>query len=153
MKINLTKKQYRDLLLSVVIGTYIREGVDEQEGIDFRGVRDVEDYLISLAKDFDAEDLTQNFEGSLMISDELIEEYHERYIEAFEEESFWSTLVRLLGQRDYEQHATSAEREEVARRDGWFGGVIDKYYQKYEDEFETRGIERLTIEGAHNGEK
>jgi hypothetical protein len=146
MKIELAKEQYKDLIISVVIGNYIREAVDEQNGKDFRTVSAVQDYLLSLAKDFDAEDMIQNFEGHIMISDNVIEEYHDKYIEEFEEESFWSTLTRLLGQRDYEKYATKAERDEVASRDGWFGDVIDKYYEKYENEFETRGIERLVIE-------
>lgn len=146
MKINLTKKQYRDLLLSVVIGTYIRESVDEQNGRDFREVSEVQDYLISLAKEFDAEDLTQNFEGHLMISDKLSEEYHDLYIEEFEEESFWFNLINRLGLRDFSKHATQEERQVVKDNEGWLSGVIDPYYAKYEKEFEKYGIERLTVE-------
>lgn len=146
MKIELTKEQYKDLLIAVVIGTYIREAVDEQNGKDFSKVRKIEDYLISCAKDFEAEALTQNFEGHTIISDELIEEYHEKYIEEFEQEVFWSTLVQLLGQRDYEKYATKAERDQVRKNNGWFCGVIDTYYEKYEAEFEQYGIARLVID-------
>ena len=41
---------------------------------------------------------------------------------------------------------TKEDREIVAKNDWWLSGVIDKYYEKYEDEFETRGVERLKID-------
>lgn len=153
MKLELTKEQYRDLLISVVIGTYIRGAVDEQNGKDFRKVEEIEKYLLSVAKDFDSEDLTQNFEGHLMISDNLIEEYHENYIEEYEEDFFWHELTTRLGQRDFAENATKEEKELVKKNNGWLGEVIDKYYEKYEDEFENRGVERLRIEDLNHGKK
>lgn len=145
MRINLTKKQYRDLLLSVVIGVYIREAVDEQEGKDFRGVDDVQKYLLSFAKDFDSEDMVEDFGGDLVVSDKMSEEYHDHYIEEFEQDAFWHNLTTALGQRDYEKYATTEEKKEVEKNDGWLTGIIDKYYEKYEKEFEENGIDRLEI--------
>lgn len=145
MKINLTKKQYRDLLLSVVIGTYIRGAVDEQEGKDFSKVEEVEKYLFSLAKEFDSEDLVEEFHDRLIPSQTMIEEYHDHYIEEYDEDHFWHELTTRLGQRDFETHATDEERKKVEENDGWLFDVIDKYYQRYDDEFEKRGIERLVL--------
>jgi len=145
MKLELTKEQYRDLLIAVVIGTYVRSAVDEQNGKDFRKAEEIEDYLLSVAKDFESEDLTQNFEGHLLISDDLIEEYHEKYIEEYEQEFFWHELTTRLGQRDFAENATTEERELVEKNAGWLSGVIDKYYEKYEKEFETSGVDRLKI--------
>lgn len=148
MKLELTKEQYKDLLIAVVIGTYIRSAVDDSNGKDFRKVEEIEDYVLSVAKDFDSGDLIQNFEGHLMISDDLIEEYHEKYIEEYEQDFFWHELTTRLGQRDFAQNATEEEKRQVEANDGWLGGVIDKYYEKYEEEFEKRGIERLKIDKA-----
>ncbi len=144
MKINLTKKQYRDLLLTVLVGTYIRGGVDEQEGKDFRKVEEIERYLLSFAKDFDSEDLVEKFKGILIPSDTLSGE-QERYIDEYEEEYFWHGLTTRLGQRDFEVNATDEERKKVEENDGWLWNVIDKYYKRYDDEFEKRGLERLVL--------
>lgn len=148
MKLELTKEQYRNLLIAVVIGTYVRSAVDDSNGKDFRKAEEIEDYLLAVAKDFESEDLTQNFEGHLMISDDLIEEYHENYIEEYEQDFFWHELTTRLGQRDFAENSTKEERELVDKNSGWLGVVIDKYYEKYEEEFETRGIERLKIDVA-----
>jgi len=145
MKINITKKQYRDLLLAVLIGTYIRGGVDDQEGKDFTKSEEIEKYLLTLAKDFDAEDMVEEFHGSLLPSDTLQEEYHEHYIEEYEEEHFWHELTTRLGQRDFEANATDEEKKKVEENNGWLGDVIEPYYKKYEDEFEKHGIERLFL--------
>lgn len=147
MKIELTKNQYRDLLLSVIIGEYIREAVDEQNGKDIRNTHDMENYLMSLAKDFDSEDMVENFEGEFLVpSDKVIKEYHDHYIEEFEEESFWHNLITRLGQRDFDKNATKAELEKVKKNEGWLTDVIDTYYEKYENEFEKNGVGRLGID-------
>jgi len=146
MGIDLTKKQYRDLLLSVIIGTYIREAVDESNGKDIKHTRELEDYLMTFAKDFDSEDMIENFEGKFLVpSDAVTKEYHDHYIDEFAEDSFWHNLITRLGQRDFDKHATKEERDKVKKNDGWLTGVIDKYYQKYENEFEERDIDRLEV--------
>ncbi|MFA5431746.1 MAG: hypothetical protein WC319_02560 [Candidatus Paceibacterota bacterium] len=57
MELNLTNEQFRDLLKSVVIGSYIRETYEEINSRDFSKVNDVQDYLLSVAKDFGASDM------------------------------------------------------------------------------------------------
>lgn len=38
------------------------------------------------------------------------------------------------------------EKEMVEKNEGWLGGIIDKYYEKYEEEFEMRDVERLRVD-------
>lgn len=147
MKIEFTKQQYRDLLLSVIIGTYIREAVDELHERDIRRAGDLESYLMSLAKNFDSEDMVENFEKSFWVpSDKVIKEYHEHYIEEYDEDTFWHNLTTNLGQRDFYKNKTEEEKRKVEENEGWLPGVIDKYYKRYEEEFERYGIERLKID-------
>lgn len=145
MKINLTKKQYRDLLLATCIGVYIRGGVDEREGKDFSKAEEIERHLLSFAKDFDSEDLVEEFHETLLPSPKLIAEYHDHYIDEHDEDNFWHELTTRLGQRDFALFGTEEEQERVRARDGWLTGVIDRYYEKYEEEFEEYGTDRLQV--------
>lgn len=132
--------------MSVIVGGYIREAVDELNDKNFSEIRNMEDYLLSLANDFDSGDMVEKLEDGLVIpSDDIIKKYHDYYIDEYEEDSFWHNLITNLGKRDFERGATKRERDVVEKNDGWLTDVIDKYYKKYEKEFDQHGIERLEI--------
>jgi len=145
-KIFFSKKQFRDLLLLVTIGTYIKEAIDEKDGKDLKESREIADYLYKYAKEFGVEDLVENFKGSLICSEKLANLAHEYFIEEYNNDQFWHELETRLAHRDYEKYATVEEKEEVKKNDGFLFGVIDKYIKKYEDEFIEDGIKRLIID-------
>jgi len=145
MHLELNEQQYRELALLVSIGSYIRGGVDDMEGAYTRETDALQEYILSHAKDFNAEDLIERFEKYVVPSSALIARYHDHYIEEHDEDHFWYMLEMTLGQRDFAYHASEEEKEKIRINDGWMGDIIEPYYKRYEEEFETYGIERLRI--------
>jgi hypothetical protein len=145
MHLELNEQQYRELALLVSIGSYIRGGVDDMEGAYTRETDALQEYILSHAKDFNAEDLVERFEKYVVPSRALTAQYHDYYIEEHDDDHFWHMLEMMLGQRDFAYHASEEEKEKVRANDGWMAGIVEPYYERYEEEFETYGIERLRI--------
>lgn len=143
MRVDFTKERYKELLLLVLLGSWVRGGVADLKGEYSPKMDELEDYLLGKAKDFDLEHLTENFKGHMVPSDAFAKEY-EAMIEEYNEDEFWSELEILLGKRDFYEEATKQELETI-EKDGWLSGKADQYYRKYQDEFEKYGIERLRI--------
>lgn len=144
--IELTKKQFRELLLSVIIGTYIREAVAELKDEELDSIGDLEDYIMSFAKDFDSEDMVEKMEEEILIpSDKVCKEYHDEIIEEYDNDEFWTRLARDLGQRDFYRTMSNEEKKFIQKNNGWLPERIHKIYKWYEDEFEKNGLENIKI--------
>lgn len=143
--IEFTKQQYRELLLSLTLGIYIREGVAEARGEDFNKIRNLEDYLLSFAKDFDSIDMVETFgNGILILSDEVCEESDE-IIEEYDDGTFWHHLITDLGQRDFYRTVTTEEDKVLKKEGGRLPERVHEIYEWYEKEFEQNGIENIKI--------
>jgi len=144
MELKLNNEQFRELLIDVVIGTYIREAVLDARGEDFEDVGKLQEYLLFVAKDFNAEDMVENFKGSLIPSEKVCEEYHDKNIEEYNDNEFWHRLETDLGKRDFLKTLTDEERKKI-EKDGWLPDRVNEFYDRYAKEFEKHGIERLYI--------
>ncbi len=142
--IEFTREQYRDLLLSVLVGTYIRESAAELQGKSIKKIGDLEKYLLSLAKEFDSEDMVENFKGHLIPNDKVCKEYHDDIIEEHDNEQFWHRLTVDLGKRDFWKTVTKEEKEKI-EKDDWLPERVNKFYEWYEKEFAENGIENLKV--------
>jgi hypothetical protein len=145
MKIELTKEQYKELLVLVSLGSYIRGAHADKHGEKYDD-SEMSAYLLKYAKDFGLEKLAEKFLGKLIETDEFGEEIDEMR-EEYEEDEFWHRLITLLGQRDFFRTHTEEDIEKIDKKGKW--GSLPKeimdYYAKYEKEFEKHGVERLEI--------
>jgi len=144
MKIDLTEKQFKELLLLVSIGTYIKGAIEDMKGKYYDEAR-VMGYLLGYAKEFGLEDMAEIFEGKLIQSDKFSEKV-DKMMDEYDEDEFWHRLVMYLGKRDFFRETTKEELAEIKKDEfGWLPKKIQEYYARYEKEFEGHGVERLGI--------
>lgn len=148
MKINFTKKQYETLIRGLDAGSSVYgilgDNISEEYKKKSNEIESLEDYLLGFAKDFGREDMTQEFRGKLIMSDELDEELQET-MDEYDNDIFWHELELRLGKRDFGQTMTDAERKEIDDNNGWLPERIHDCYRKWGEEFEKFGVERLEI--------
>ena len=145
MEIKFTKEQYENLVKLVYLGNWminaIRCGSDIIEKFE-----DLEQYIFSFYKEFglegcieyDEEDKRFYPTGKFEMESE-IEEYRQEY----DNENFWDELISRLARRDFirkygEDAINKMTLEEIMEKESYF-------IEKYEEEFEKYGIERLKI--------
>ena len=151
MKINLSKKQYRQLLLMSNIANHVLgilgDMVSEE---DYKELSDeamsLESYLMGFAKDFQADDLVEEFEGRVIPNETHHQEAIMPIMEDYDEENFFSTLVNRLAWRDFRRDHSEGEMEAMAKKNGgYFGVEIHSCEEKYRKEFEKHGVERVEV--------
>ncbi|MBU6214566.1 hypothetical protein KGM48_01855 [Patescibacteria group bacterium] len=145
MNLNLTKEEFVELLQVVYLGTYVRNAVREQEG-EYDHARDeaLGNRLYRIALELGVPGIEQDEKYKYVgPSNALEKEWHD-IIEAYEEDEFWHELEVLLGKRDFYRTMTR-EDSETLEKTGWLPERIHDLYEKYADEFEKFGIERLEI--------
>lgn len=107
-------------------------------------IEDLQEYLLGFASDFGFPDMTEKFEGELIMSDDFSEKLHEA-IDDYNDETFWHELEIRLGKRDFGRTITEAEKKEMKENDWWYPKRIHELYDKWSKEFEDNGVERLGI--------
>jgi hypothetical protein len=143
MKINITKKQYEDLLKLVYLGNWMANAnrtEDKMQSMD-----DLEGYIFSFAKDFgmerwaDTDDPKMTYPTSYFEGESGVQEL----IDDYDNENFWDELADRLGNRDFMDKYSKEEIEAMDR---------EEYFMKnmectiaWEKEFEKHGIDRLRI--------
>lgn len=150
MKINLTKKQYKNLLYALeagssvygILGDMVSEEDYKQRS---NQIQELKEYFWSFAQEFGLEELTDKYEDKTIPNEELEEEF-QRDMDEYDNETFWHELTTRLGKRDFERTTTEAEMEEIRQNYGMYPDRIDDLYQKWEEEFEKNGLERLNIQ-------
>lgn len=141
MKINITKKQYKALMKSVMLGAYILSVSndyfgDEELEKDAKSAREIEDYLMEFAKDFGCEEIRndENFEETADIMHE------------YEEFSMFDQLALNLGKRDYLKGKSKEEIQKMfEKNNGMWDRDAFKLVAEYEEEFNKNGIERIEV--------
>jgi hypothetical protein len=144
MKINFTKKEYRILLDLIHIADWILHAHDSEPRNDTKEYSDLIQKLMSHAKDMDCGDLIEfdkqlgKYFPSIKFEEESIAE---KYIEEFEDNSFWSELITRLAERDAltETKANNLNDIEIVER----MTAISNEEEKWAKEFETYGLKRI----------
>lgn len=148
MKINLTKKQYLDLLKLVYMGNWmanaIRVGDKKDPKID--KFVEMEQYIFSFAKEYDFDNLVEfdehfkRFFPTREFEDNTdIEELRENY----DDEIFWDELHHALSRRDFLKNYTKKELDKMDYLE-----IIHKeepFREKWAKEIDKHGIDRLEI--------
>lgn len=146
MKINLTKKQYRDLIEFLDVANYIYglsgDMVDEKYKPKSDKLYELIDYFLEFAKDFDSTDIVDEFEGRKFVEEKLSEKHLEMVLE-YDDYVFWEKLAELLSKRDFwrihgEEKIKKMDDMEIIRGQG-------EIEEKYWKEFEKNGIENLEL--------
>jgi len=147
MEITLTTDEYKTLLETVQIASWILHAYRVEQGPETKAYRDLEQKILSLAKEAGFGDLVQ-------YSEELREyfpsrEFEEKgppmqFIDEYDEESFWDELAERLGTRDLVEE----EGEDTVRKmDPWERATrIESLHGSYLEEFEKYGLERLRLQ-------
>lgn len=143
MEIDFTEKQYARLLKVLYLGTWMTDTFDTESSNESD---DLEQYVLSFAKDFGLKDhvtydedlkaysYTGEFEKSSGVR-QIINEYDENV--------FWYELIHRMAKRDFMRaHGTGtigkmSIKERFERE--------EEYIKWYEDEFGTNSIENLAV--------
>ena len=143
MQIELTKEQFKEMLLAAMLYSWVYGGLADRKGENFEKFEKLAEYLLKVAKDNNLNDLVERFHDNLVPSDEL-SEIEEEIIEEYDDDTFWHELTTRLGKRDFWRTVTPEEKEKI-EKDDWLPERINEFYEKYEKEFEENGLERLGV--------
>jgi len=149
MKIELSKEQFINLLkVSNIANSVLGILGDVLSGTDYKKksdeTKDLEEYLLRYTKDFGCSDLIEDFHGKTLLKDKIYEKIDE-IVEDYDEYIFWSELEVRMGKRDFERTITEKEKQYIRENKGWLPDRVHEIYEKYRQEFENHGIDRLEL--------
>lgn len=146
MKIELNKKEYRQLLDLLEISTWVLFAYNTEKEIpaDKKPYDALEQKLLSCAKENGCEDLVEYVDNlkKYFVSRKVEEGAARRFIDAFENDTFWDELIHRLAMRDFAwaegDIIRNMSREERFRK-------ISLRESLYSREFAKNGIENLMV--------
>ncbi len=141
--LSLSEEQFRELLINFFIGSWIRESVTDLYDESIEQSRELEKFLLNIAKEKDLDELFEEFEGDLIPSIILSREV-ENAMNDFAESEFWHNLAMNLGKRDFLRKASKEDRS-IIEKTQCFPNKVNEFYQKYKNEFDQYGLDRLEI--------
>ena len=144
MKINITNKEYRTLVEALELAGWVLHAHAEEEREDTKQFRELEQKILSFAKDFGMKnEISYDSKLEEYIPSRQFEENFLKYIDEYNDDTFWEELIERLVKRDL-------LREEG--KEGFENLAFDERFQKedpirikYENEFEHHGIERVFV--------
>lgn len=142
MKIDLTKEQYRTLILLTSLGECMVNS-HRETGLD-EGVSELLHHILAYHKDFDAADLVDpvpddgKFHGSTKLN-----EWAYSFSDAYDDESFWDELSNRLAERDFSREYSEEATQKMKPLEHL--QKIDDLASAYDDEFCAKGLENLVI--------
>lgn len=145
-KINLTKKQYWDLLRAVYMADWMANAICERDMKEDKGIEEIHDYVISFAKDFGYEqyvefdkDRKRHFPTADLDDEPQVRDLIDRY----DEHTFWDEATERLGERDFFEKYSREELEKMTHKEQFTKSW--EYEVFWGKEFEEHGIDRLRI--------
>ncbi|OGM58706.1 hypothetical protein A3A75_00570 [Candidatus Woesebacteria bacterium RIFCSPLOWO2_01_FULL_39_10] len=141
-----TKEELKELLLTLMVGSWVREAVDEFNGKEYKNPSKYEKqtkYFLEMAEKLGYKELFEKYKRELIVSNSLgLKE--DEIMDIFHEDVFWEELQTRMGKRDFFESMTEGEKKELKKKH-WFPERVQKFYDKYQKEFEKFGIDRLQI--------
>lgn len=141
--IELSKDQFRELLLAVIVGMHLRRHAAELKEEDIAAAEEMEHHLLSLAKDLGAEDFVDRGRDGLVPS-RLAEDLCHAILDEHNNEEFWKRLETELAERDFLKTLKKGEKA-IVESTGIFPKGVEKYYAKYRKEFDDNGTDNLFL--------
>ncbi len=141
MKIELTNKQYRDLIELLFLGNWLanasRTGAEGDERLE--KYEEINNYILSYAKQFQADDVVKA-EGNDFFTTMDFEESLMPIIEEYDDYTFWEQIAMRLAKRD------------LLREIGPVSHLNEKHIERmyeieeqYKIEFEKNGLKNLAL--------
>jgi len=147
MKIEPTKKQFENLLKLVYLGNWLTNAIHNGSKEDplNEEFEDVQNYIFSLAKDFNCEKYIDenDAEDGIFFPTNKFEEELQEYIKDYDEECFWEELFERLSDRDFRRKYSEEEIKKMELIE--FFRKEEPFREKWDEELESYGIERLEI--------
>jgi hypothetical protein len=149
MKINFTKREYQSLLDLLYVSDWIMSAYDETENSKPLPHDQLEQRLLSHAKDFgfehyvDQDKAGGRYYPTRQFEDETIAQ---EIIDQYDEDTFWDELAHRLAQRDI---TLKYGREQLSKMD------IEQVFEEtsiiedaYNKEFEETGLLKVSVSGV-----
>lgn len=134
MKIELSKEQYQCLVRLVMAGNWLINSHRAGDEI-LEEYEEMEQYILSLAKQFDAEDIVQCFEDdSKYYAVSGLEEEIMEFSTEYDNNVFWDELISRMALKEAVKKYKNPTTEQV-----W------KLEDDYSNEFAIHGINRLEV--------
>jgi hypothetical protein len=147
MKIEFTKKEYECLLDVLYIADWVMNAHKVEDDPRTETYKKLEQKIFSYAKDMGFENLVEYASDykKYFPTRELEETGSAReFIEEFENDTFWEELTSRLAERDSARKVGGFENlSKLSLEDR--AEIIWSFEEKYASEFETRGLEGLSI--------
>jgi len=152
MNIELTKDQFRELLLLASVGNHVRRGalageelyIPERDEALMTALYEMA-YEAGIGEvETDGNNRTEENSGAIVPTQKLEDAVH-TLLEDFADERFWHELSLLLAQRDIERTLTPDEQLGMELSGGILPERLYEVCERYSMEFETFGIDRLEI--------
>lgn len=141
MKLDLTKKEYRTLLEMIYISDWVLNTFTNRLEDENKNHKALKEKLLSLHKEIQAEDLLKKFE-----SDKFDEYMHANYIEKYNQNMFWETLIDQLSYRDLTKEIgieAFNQLDPIERIER-----LEKFRESYGKEFEKHQLEYVRINSS-----
>ena len=148
MKIKFSKEEYKTLVDTLCIADWILHShhLLTEMPEETKAFREFEQKIYKLGDKFgfkDSFETINNKDGIEYCPNKEVEEKNQKFIRAFEEDSFWDELSDKLSDRDVLNSISQKEKEEMDIIKYW--ELKAPFEEKYEAEFNDYGIERLHI--------
>lgn len=141
MELNLNDSEVKHLLEAIVIYEWIVNSPHEESD---PSVDTFCQSILSKLKNSPVKDsINQTSDGTLSVNETLFQQVHDDYIEAYNDDLFWSDLAFELGTRDLSKKYTEIEFQKLSEEEREKKAAIE--IENYDKEFESYGIERLYL--------
>ena len=134
MQIELTAKEFRTLLDMAYIGNWVLNSTRGDNR--FQIYDDLESKLFSIAREKGMKVLAQDWNGTVVPSQAYTEGGIHEAIAFYEDNIFYEILAEELSRRDMNYPEVTPEN---------YGEIVERM-NRYMDEFELSGIDRLVLE-------
>lgn len=145
VSVSLDKKSYKELLVLLGLGAWVRERVAKADGRPLTEMDRVLDAAFEAARGTAAMDHVREREG-MLVNSAWIDKEIKVVMDRFIDDEFWHELAVRLAQRDFIEDMTDEEAARLRAVGGTFSDRIDDLVDRWEDELDEHGVERLRVE-------
>lgn len=152
MKIELTKKEYRELIamsalasgMVAILGDLYDQARYKERGV---GMHAIESKLLEQATEHGSSDLVlEDSTDGTVLDDSYYETEILPILEDYSELELFDRLPNILAWRDFHAEHSADEIKQMAdERRGYLGVELYPYEERYRREFEEHGFDRLGI--------
>jgi len=141
MNISLTPEQYKTLLLMTYLGNWMINSHQVEKEQTFVGVAS---HVYSHAESFGVSGLVEKDpDDGIYYPTRELEDLAAEHMAAYDNETFWAELIERLSDRDLAAKHGQSAIEQMTLEERFTN--LGEFETRYDEEFETHGIERLTI--------